>query len=84
MKKTDADPACKRRRLMPRVGRTLLSSGASAPVIQLPSLVGGSVIVDGLTQANAITLGDSSDEDNGGATVSKVNNNNKEKLSFSY
>ena len=80
MKKTDADPQCKRRRLVPRVGSSVLSSGASAAVVQLPSHVGGSVVVDGLTQANAIILGDSSDDDNGGASIPKVNN--KEIVSF--
>ena len=55
-------------------GSTALSSGVSVAVVQLPSLVGGSVVVDGLMQANAITLGDSSDDDNGGASIPKVNN----------
>ena len=33
------------------------------------------MVVDGLTQANAITVGDSQDDFNGDATSSKVNNN---------
>ena len=80
MKKTDADPACKRRRLVSRDGSSVLSSSASAAVVQLPSLVGGSVVVDGLTQANAITLDESSDDDNGGSSIPMVNN--KEIVSF--
>ncbi len=69
---------------MSPMGSSVLSSGASAAVIQLPSNVGGSLADDKGTPANPITLDDSLDEDNGGATISKVNNNNKEKLSFSY
>ncbi len=65
---------------MSRVGTTVLSSGASAAVVQLPSLVGGSVVVDGLTQVNAITIGDSSDDDNQGSSIPMVNN--KEIVSF--
>ena len=61
-------------------GSSVLTSVASAAVVQLPSLLGGSVAVDGLTQATAIALGDSSDDDNGGANTSKVNN--KEIVSF--
>ncbi len=55
-------------------GSTVLSSGASAAVVQFPSFAGGSVVVDGLTQASAITLGDSSDDDNGGSSIPMVNN----------
>ena len=80
MKKMDHQPPRKRRRLVPRVGTTVLSSGVSAAVIQLPSLVGGSVAVDGLTLANAIPIGDSSDDDNGGSSIRMVNN--KEIVSF--
>ncbi len=74
MKKTDAHQPFKRPRLVSRLGSTVLTSGASAAVIQLPSNVGGPVDVRGLTQANAITLEDSLDDDNGGASVSTVNN----------
>ena len=79
MKKTDAHSPCKRRRLVSGGGSSALSSGASAAVVQLPSLVGGSVIVGGLTQANAITLADSLDDDNGGSSIPMVN---KEIVSF--
>ena len=75
MKKTDADPPCKRLRLVSRDGSSVLSSGASAAFIQLPSNVGGQVDVRGLTEANAITLSDSSDDSNGGTPISNVNNN---------
>ena len=71
MKKTDTHLPCKRRRLVSGDG----SGGTSMTAIQLPSNVGGSVVDDGFTQANPITLGDSSDDDNGGATTTKVNNN---------
>ena len=47
---------------------------------QLPSVVGGSVVADGARPANPIRLGDSSDDDNGGASIPKVNN--KEIVSF--
>ena len=70
MKKKDAHQPCKRHRLMSRDGSSGLSSGASAAVVQLPS-----VVVDGATPANPITLADSSDDSNGGATTSKVSNN---------
>ena len=66
---------------MSPMGTSVLSSGASAAVIQLPSNVGGSVVVAGLTQANAITLDDSLDDDNGGSSIPMVNN--KEILLFS-
>ena len=78
MKKADAHPPRKRPLLVSGDG----SGGTSMTAIQLPSNVGGSVVDDGFTQANPITLGDSSDDDNGGATTSKVNNN--EILSFTY
>ncbi len=74
----DAHLPCKRRRVDSGDGSSALTSGASA--VQLPSLVGGSMAVDGATQANAITIGDSSDDSNGGANTSKVNN--KEIVSF--
>ena len=80
MKKMDAYLPCKRRRVDSGDGSSVLTSGASVAVVQLPSLVGGSVAVDGATQANAITVGDSSDDSNGGANTSKVNN--KEIVSF--
>ncbi len=76
----DAHLPCKCRRVYSGDGSSVPISGASAPLIQLPSLVGGSVAVDGLTQATAIPLVDSSDDDNGGANTSKVNN--KEIVSF--
>ena len=60
---------------MSPMGSSVLSSGASAAVIQLPSTVGGSLADDKGMPANPITLDDSLDEDNGGATISKVNNN---------
>ena len=75
MKKMDDQPPRKRRRLVPRVGTTVLKSGASSAVVQLPSLVAASVAVDGLTAADAIILEDSSDDDNGGASISQVFNN---------
>ena len=80
MKKTDSHPPCKRRRLVSRDGSNVLSSGARAAVLQLPSLVGVSVVITGLTQASAITIGDSSDDDNGGSSIPMVNN--KEIVSF--
>ena len=62
------------------MGSTVVSSGVIAPVIQPPWNAGGSVVVDGLTQANAIIFGDSSDDDNGGSSIPMVNN--KEIVSF--
>ena len=70
MKKKDAHPPFKRPRLMSRDGSSGLSSGVSAAVVQLPS-----VVVDGATPADAITLDDSSDDSTGGATTAKVSNN---------
>jgi len=80
MKKTDDQTPRKRRRLASGDGSSVLSSGASTAVVQVPSLVGGSVAVDGLTPADAIVLEDSSDDDNGGASIPMVNN--KEIVSF--
>ena len=80
MKRTDAQPPRKRRRVVSGDGSNVLSYGASAAVVKLPSLVGGSVVVDGFTQANAITVDDSSDDDNGGSSIPMVNN--KEIVSF--
>ena len=76
----DAHLPCKCRRVYSGDGSSVPISGASAAVDQLPSNVGGSMAVDGATQANAITIGDSSDDSNGGANTSKVNN--KEIVSF--
>ncbi len=53
------------------------SSGTSMAATQLPSNVGGSVAVDGLTPASAIILEDSSDDSNGDGSISKVINNNE-------
>ncbi len=72
------DSASKPRRLMSMMG----SSGIAVAVRQLPSQLAGSLTVDGLKPANAITLDDSSDESNGGANISKVINN--EIVSISY
>ena len=83
MKKTDADPPCKRRRLISPMGSSVLSSVASVAVIQLPSNVGGSLADDKGTPANPISLDDSTDDSNGGANISMVNNN-KEIVSFRY
>ena len=74
----DAHLPCKRRRVDSGDGSSVPISGASA--VQLPSLVGGSLAFDGATQANAIPVGDSSDDDNGDASIPKVNN--KEIVSF--
>jgi len=76
----DAHLPCKRRRVDSGDGSSVPISGASAAVVQLPSLMGGSLVVDGATQANAIPIGDSSDDDNGDASIPKVNN--KEIVSF--
>ena len=58
------------------------SSASAAAPIQLPAHVAGvntvdpfSMPDDGSTLATPITLSDSSDEDNGSATISKVINN---------
>ena len=67
---------------MPGVGSRVVSSGATAAVIQLPSNVGGSVADDVGTPANQISLDDSTDDSNGDANISKVNNNNNEIVSF--
>ena len=67
---------------MSPMGISVLSSGASAAVSQLPSNVGGPLADDKGTPANPISLEDSMDEDSGSATVSKVNNNNNEIVSF--
>ena len=67
---------------MSPMGSSVLSSGASAAVIQLPSNVGGSLANTGRSPANPITLDDSSDEDNGGANISMVINT--EIVSFRY
>ena len=56
---------------------TSRSSGTSMAATQLPSNVGGSVAVDGLTPASAIILEDSSDDSNGDGSISKVINNNE-------
>ncbi len=79
-KKTDGQSPSKRRRLMPTMG----SSGTVVAPSQIPSRAAGSLAGDDGTPANPITLGDSSDDSNGGANISKVINNNNEKLSFSY
>ena len=76
----DAHLPCKRRRVDSGDASSVLTSVASAAVVQLPSLMGGSLVVDGATQANAIPIGDSSDDDNGDASIPKVNN--KEIVSF--
>ena len=70
----DAHLPCKRRRVDSGDASSVLTSVASAAVVQLPSLMGGSLVVDGATQANAIPIGDSSDDDNGDASIPKVNN----------
>ena len=75
MKKTDADPACKRRRLVSRDGSSVLSSDVIAPVIQPPSNAGGSLADVAGTVAKPITFDDSSNDSSGGASVPKVNNN---------
>ncbi len=76
MKNADAHPPRKRPRLVSGDG----SGGTSMAAIQLPSNAGGSDADAGATQSNAITLGDSSDDSNGGAITSKVNN--KDIVSF--
>ena len=75
MKKTDADPPCKRLRLVSRLGSSVVSSGVIAPVIQPPSNAGGSLADVAGTAAKPITFDDSSNDSSGGASVSKVNNN---------
>ncbi len=59
---------------MSPMGSSVLSSGASAAVIQLPSNVGGSLADDKGTPANPISLDDSIDDSNGGANISMVIN----------
>ena len=75
MKKTDGHPPCKRPRLVSRLGSTVLTSVSRAAVIQPPSNVGGSLADVAGSVAKPITFDDSSNDSSGGASVSKVNNN---------
>ncbi len=77
MNKMDEHLARKCRRLVSGEGSNVVSSGASSAVEQFPSNVGGSVVIHVATPANPITLFDSSDDSNGGATISNANNNNE-------
>ena len=77
-KKTDGKPQSKRCRLMSTLG----SSGTAVASSPLPSHVAGSLAGDDGTPANPFTLGDSADESNGDANISKVINN--EIVSSSY
>ena len=61
---------------------TMGSSGTVVAPSQIPSRAAGSLAGDDGTPANPITLGDSSDDSNGGANISTVINN--EIVSISY
>ena len=85
MKKSDGHPPRKRRRLMSPSG----SSASAAALTQLPAHVADTnsddpfpLIINSGTPGNPITVLDSSDDSDGGATIPKVINN--EIVSVSY
>ncbi len=73
MRKQVGDPASKRRRVMSTIGSNVCAAAAT----QSSSLQAGSNSTDPKgTANNPVTIGDSSDDDIGSATISMVINNN--------